>query len=209
MNLIIFGPPGAGKGTQAKRVAKELDLTHVSTGDIFRDNIKKQTPLGKEVSELISKGNLVSDHITNELVKDRLTQKDVKNGFLLDGYPRTVSQANFLDILPGKIDKVINLQVPDEELIKRIAARRICSNCKAEFNLIYNKPKKEGVCDNCHGELIQRKDDNEESVKNRLAVYHKDTQPVIKFYENKGIVINIDGFQPIEKVTSNILGMLE
>ena len=194
MVIIMLGAPGTGKGTVASILTEKLGIPQVSTGDIFRKNIKEGTELGKIADIYISKGNLVPDDITIEIVKDRLNQKDVENGLILDGFPRTVEQAEALEKMleekNKKVDIVVNLTTPEEEIIERIVNRRVCSNqeCKTIYNLVLNPPKKEGICDKCGSKLIQRKDDNVETVKSRLDNYFKLTSPLIEYYENKGVL---------------------
>ena len=163
VKLVFLGPPGAGKGTQAKIISEKLKIPHISTGDIFRENIKNQTLLGRKASEFMNKGMLVPDEVTNEMVKDRLGKPDTKNGFILDGYPRTIHQAEFLETV-AKIDKVINFELKEKEIIKRISGRRTCKNCATIYNINYMKPKKEGTCDKCSGDLISREDEQPEVV---------------------------------------------
>lgn len=195
MTIIMLGAPGTGKGTVAGILSEKLDIPQVSTGDIFRKNIKEQTELGKLANEYISKGNLVPDEVTIDIVKDRLKQDDVQKGIILDGFPRTVKQAEELDKIlekkGKKVDKVINLTTPDEEIIERIVNRRVCSNqeCKAVYNLILNPPKQEGICDKCGAELITRKDDTEETVRARLETYFEQTSPLVEYYEKKDVLL--------------------
>ncbi|MBU1202064.1 MAG: adenylate kinase [Nanoarchaeota archaeon] len=208
MNLIIFGPQASGKGTQAEKIASNYQIIHISTGDIFRNNISKGTELGRIAKEIINKGNLVPDDITNKIVENRLAQKDCDKGFILDGYPRNYHQVEFLDKLHRKITRVINLDVPREELIKRISNRRVCSDCKANYNLIYIKPKKQGLCDECEGTLVQRDDDKPKAIEKRLNIYDNQTKQLLDFYQKKGVLININGDQPIEKVFKDIISSL-
>ena len=192
MVIIMLGAPGTGKGTVASILTNKLEIPQVSTGDIFRKHIKEGTELGKLAESYISKGNLVPDDVTIDLVKNRLEDDDVKNGIILDGFPRTVYQAQKLDEIlqekGKKVDLVINLTTPEEEIVERIVNRRVCSNqeCKAVFNIVLNPPKEEGICDKCGHELVQRKDDNIETVKSRLENYFKQTSPLVEYYENKG-----------------------
>lgn len=194
MIIIMLGAPGTGKGTVASLLEQQTGLKQVSTGDIFRKNIKEQTELGKIADSYISKGNLVPDDITIDVVKNRLEEKDVENGIILDGFPRTVKQAEALDeILEAKgkkVDMVLNLTTPEEEIVERIVNRRVCSNqeCKAVYNLVMNPPKQEGICDKCGSELMQRKDDNEETIKIRIHNYINQTSPLVEYYQNKGIL---------------------
>ena len=208
MRLILLGPPGAGKGTQADTIGKKLFLTHISTGDMFRAAMKAETPLGIAAKSCIEKGQLVSDEITIHIVKDRLQQADCKAGFLLDGFPRTLVQAEALDtLLQGmniKLDAVINIVVDHETLIARLSGRRICRSCGQSYHMIYNPPQKEGVCDSCNGELYQRSDDREDAIKARLAVYDEQTAPLIGYYKKKGLLTEINGAQAIHLVSRDI-----
>lgn len=209
MRLILLGPPGAGKGTQAANIVKEYSIPHISTGDIFRKNIKEGTDLGIKAKEYMDKGLLVPDELVVAIVKDRLTEDDCKKGFLLDGFPRTINQADALDKeltdLGYKLDKVINIDVDKEELIERAVGRRVCKDCGATYHIKFNAPKVENTCDVCGGELIQRKDDTLEIVSKRIEVYLEQTQPLIDYYEKKGILVNIDGKQDIDKVFKDIV----
>lgn len=209
MNLIIFGPQASGKGTQAKKIAQRYEMQHISTGDIFRENIRNKTKLGKEVEAVINKGEKVNDDLTNKIVQDRLSRDDCKEGFILDGYPRTYNQAEFLASLPYNIDAVINLQVSDSEVRKRISNRRICTDCGENYNLLFDPPEKEGVCNQDGEKLIQRDDDKPEAINQRLKEYHQDTEPLLDFYNKKDIVINIDGEQPIQEVFNDITEKLD
>lgn len=195
-NIILMGPPGAGKGTLAKQLKENLNLVHISTGDMFRDAIKAGTELGKLAQSIIDKGNLVPDDVTIALVKERLSQDDCANGFLLDGFPRTLAQAEALETLSKEInrpiDVVINLDCDQNELIRRISGRRVCKTCGAPYHVDTMKPKVEGVCDLCGGPLYQRKDDNEESLKVRLKHYELETKPLIDFYEKKNLLKNFN-----------------
>lgn len=197
MNLILLGPPGAGKGTQAARIVEKYKVPHISTGDIFRENIKNNTPLGQKAQEYMNKGELVPDQLVVDIALDRLGKDDCKNGFLLDGFPRTVFQADALDKFlkdKGKgIDLVINIEVEDKMLIERLDARRVCPTCAATYNVIGMPPKKEGICDKCNDTLIQRKDDKKETVGNRIKVYHEQTSPLIDYYKEKGLIKDFDG----------------
>ncbi|ADG82832.1 adenylate kinase [Thermincola potens JR] len=212
MKLMIMGPPGAGKGTQAEVLVKELNITHISTGDMFRAAIKEGTEMGKKAKEYMDKGQLVPDEVVVGMVKDRLSQPDCEKGFLLDGFPRTIAQAEALsktlDEMGIKLDGVINIEVPREKLLARLTGRRVCKSCGASYHVLFNPPEKEGVCNNCGGELYQRSDDNEETVNNRLDVYEEQTQPLIDYYKEKGLLININGDQPIDKVLADILAAL-
>lgn len=208
MNLIIFGPQASGKGTQAEKIAEQFKLVHVSTGDIFRENISNETELGKQVKEILNKGEFVPDEITNKIVEDRLSKEDCQKGFILDGFPRNKEQADFLDTIPQKIKFVVNLEVPREELMKRISSRRVCQDCKENYNLLYIKPKEEGICDKCSGKLVHRDDDKPKAIEKRLNKYDEQTKPLLDFYEKKDNLININGDQSIEDVFKEILSKL-
>ncbi|MGI6486243.1 MAG: adenylate kinase [Thermoanaerobacterales bacterium] len=212
MRLIMLGPPGAGKGTQAKKIAVGFGVPHISTGEMFRSAVKQQTEMGKKASEFMKKGLLVPDEIVIGIVDERLRQPDVKRGFVLDGFPRNISQAENLkgitDDLCIKIEKVININVEKNELIQRFTGRRICPKCGATFNIKYNPPKEPGVCQRCGEKLIMRPDDTRETVIKRLEVYEKETAPLIKYYEEKGLLVNVDGGKTIESVYDEIMDLL-
>ena len=191
MNLIFLGPPGAGKGTIAAKVKSYLNIPHISTGDLFREAIKNQTDLGKEVQKIIERGDLVPDSLTVAMVRERLNLEDVKNGFILDGFPRTIPQAENLEKIT-QVTKVINFTLADEEIVKRLSGRRLCKVCGSSHHIIFMPPKEVGICDNCGGELFTRKDDTEESIKNRLEVYKNQTEPLIAFYKAKNLLVDID-----------------
>ena len=195
-NIILMGPPGAGKGTLAKQLKSALDLVHISTGDMFRENIKAQTELGKLAQSYIDHGDLVPDSVTIEMLKARLAEKDCEKGFLLDGFPRTLPQAEALEKLSQEINRpievVVNLDCDNNELIRRISGRRVCKNCGAPYHIVTMKPKVEGVCDLCGGPLYQRADDNEEALKVRLDHYVKDTKPLLDFYKERGLLENFN-----------------
>ena len=190
-NFVFLGPPGAGKGSLAVKVAEDYKIPHISTGDIFRANIKAQTPLGVKVKAIIDSGSLVSDELTFELVQDRLAQDDCKNGYILDGFPRTIPQAEMLDGLVADL-KVVNFNIADEIVIRRLSTRRVCKACGANFNVLTLPPKVEGVCDKCGGELYQRDDDKQESILHRMDVYREQTEPLINYYKNKGKITDLD-----------------
>lgn len=212
MKIIMLGAPGAGKGTQAKMIAEKFAIPHVSTGDIFRANIKNGTELGKQAKEYMDKGQLVPDELTVKILLDRVAQEDCKNGYVLDGFPRTIPQAEVLDKalteLNDKVDFAINVDVPDENIIGRMSGRRACVKCGATYHIKYNAPKQEGICDACGDSLILRSDDEPETVKKRLVEYHDKTQPLIDFYENKGILKTVDGTQDLNDVFGAILEIL-
>ncbi|SDY11467.1 adenylate kinase [Lachnobacterium bovis] len=212
MKIIMLGAPGAGKGTQAKQISTKYEIPHISTGDIFRANIKNGTDLGKKAKEYMDKGALVPDELTCDLVMDRIQQEDCKNGFILDGFPRTIPQAealeNALTAAQQTMDYAINVDVPDENIIKRMGGRRACLNCGATYHVEFNPTKVEGVCDSCGSEIVLREDDKPETVKNRLNVYHNQTQPLIDFYNKKGILKTVDGTQSLDKVFEDIVTIL-
>lgn len=213
MKIIMLGAPGAGKGTQAKMIAGKYDVPHISTGDIFRANIKNGTELGMEAKKYMDQGLLVPDELTVRILLDRVAQDDCKNGYVLDGFPRTIPQAEVLDEalskLGDKIDYAINVDVPDENIIRRMSGRRACLTCGATYHIEHVPPKKEGVCDTCGSELVLRDDDKPETVKNRLDVYHKQTQPLIDFYTEKGVLKTVDGTLPMEEVFAAITAILD
>ncbi len=203
-----MGLPGAGKGTQAEKIVQKYDIPHISTGDMFRAAIKDETELGLKAKSYMDKGELVPDEVTIGIIRERLAKDDCENGFLLDGFPRTVAQAEALESILAQlgknIDYVINVDVDKEILMDRLTGRRICKDCGATYHLVFNPPAKAGVCDRCHGELYQRADDNEETVQNRLDVNIKQTKPLLDFYETKGYLRNINGQQEIDKVFSEL-----
>lgn len=213
MNIILMGLPGAGKGTQASEIVKKYPIPHISTGDMFRKAIKEETDLGKEAKSYMDRGELVPDEVTIGIVRERLAEEDAKKGFLLDGFPRTVEQADalneILSDLDRKVDAVINIEVAEEELMNRLTGRRICEVCGTTYHLVFNPPKVEGVCDLDSGKLYQREDDNPETVANRLSVNVKQTKPLLDFYENQGVLKNIDGSRQIDNVTEDVIQILE
>ena len=212
MKIILLGAPGAGKGTQAKQIADKYSIPHISTGDIFRANIKNGTELGKKAKQYMDQGALVPDELTCDLVMDRIQQDDCKNGFVLDGFPRTIPQAEALDAALGKInekmDYAIDVDVPDENIVNRMSGRRACLNCGATYHLISIPPKVEGICDRCGSEIVLREDDKPETVQKRLKVYHEQTQPLIDYYKNQGILKSVDGTQPMDEVFKAIVTIL-
>ncbi|MEU8543354.1 adenylate kinase [Streptomyces sp. NPDC048717] len=214
MRIVLVGPPGAGKGTQAAFLAKNLDIPHISTGDLFRANISKGTELGLKAKAFMDAGDLVPDEVTIGMAKDRMEQPDAVNGFLLDGFPRNVAQAEALDeALKAdgmQLDAVLDLEVPEDEVVKRIAGRRVCRADSAHvFHVTYNAPKTEGVCDVCGGELFQRPDDSEETVRRRLEVYHKQTEPIIDYYRAQGLVATISALGKVDEVTARAMEALK
>jgi adenylate kinase len=212
MRLVLLGPPGVGKGTQASNIVKKYNIPHISTGDIFRANIKEGTELGKTAKEYMDKGLLVPDEIVVSIVKDRLSKEDCQNGFLLDGFPRTVEQAEALDNelskMGIKLDKVVNIDADEDILIDRVTGRRICKKCGATYHIKNMPPKVEGICDIDGETLYQRDDDKVETVKTRIQVYLKQTQPLINYYKNKGLILDIDGTKPIDEIFQTIVNSL-
>lgn len=212
MNIIIMGLPGAGKGTQAAKIIKKHSIPHISTGDMFRLAIKNETDLGRQAKAFMDQGELVPDEVTVGIVKERLSQNDVKNGFLLDGFPRTVEQAealnNIMTELNSQIDQTIYVEVPEEELMNRLTGRRICETCGATYHLVFNPPKTEGICDLDGGKLYQREDDNPETVQNRLEVNIKQTAPLLDFYKGLGVLATVDGSKDIEEVFEEVDAIL-
>ena len=207
MKIVFMGPPGAGKGTQAEKIVETYQIPHISTGDMFRKAINDQTELGMQAKRYMDQGALVPDHVTIGIVRDRLSESDCEIGFLLDGFPRTVDQAIALSEI-SKIDYVINIDVDLSILKDRLTGRRICTSCGATYHMVFNPPKVEGICDKCGGELYQRKDDNEETVGNRLDVYVKQTKPLLDYYSQAGNLVNINGQQSIDLVFSDIQAVL-
>ena len=212
MKIVMLGAPGAGKGTQAKMIASKYQVPHISTGDIFRANIKNGTELGKKAKEYMDQGLLVPDELTCDLVMDRISQDDCANGFVLDGFPRTIPQAEALDAaltkVGAKMDFAIDVDVPDSHIVNRMSGRRACLNCGATYHVVAIPPKKEGICDTCGKELVLRDDDKPETVQKRLDVYHDQTQPLIDYYKNQGILKSVDGTVPMEEVFANIVEIL-
>jgi len=213
MHIILMGPPGAGKGTQAANLVKRYGILHISTGDMFREAVKEGTPLGKEAKSYMDAGKLVPDEVTIGIVRERLGRPDCKKGFILDGFPRTVEQADALnEILADnglKLTGVLNINVPAADLIERAVGRRICKNCGHSFHVKFNPTKVEGVCDDCGGTTYQRADDSEETMKSRLSVYESSTRPLIEYYKKAGVYKEIDGRQDIAKVEADLAAVLE
>ena len=212
MKIVMLGAPGAGKGTQAVNIAKEFGIPHISTGDIFRANIKNQKELGMKAKSYMDKGALVPDDITIGMLLDRIVDNDCKNGFVLDGFPRTIPQAESLkaalSLQDARIDHAIDIEVPDEVITKRMGGRRSCPKCGGTYHIAFNPPKQEGICDNCGTELVQRSDDKPETVLERLKTYHDQTQPLIDFYRNEGVLTEVDGTKKPDEVLADILGAL-
>jgi len=209
MNIIFLGPPGAGKGTYASRLAVKLDIPQISTGDIFRTEIKKETDLGKLADSFINKGNLVPDKITIDIVKKRLKQPDCEKGYILDGFPRTIAQAEGIEEAGIKIDYVFNFIVPEQTLLYRLSGRRTCKECNKIYNINTLKPKQEGICDKCGGKLIQRDDEKPDVIKDRLIVYANQTAPLIEFYKKKEILKDIDGDRKIDVVIDELVDLIQ
>lgn len=213
MNIILMGLPGAGKGTQASEIVKKFPIPHISTGDMFRKAIKDETDLGKEAKSYMDRGELVPDEVTVGIVKERISEDDAKKGFLLDGFPRTIDQAESLSQIMSELDReidaVINIEVPEEELMNRLTGRRICEKCGTTYHLVFNPPKVDGICDIDGGKLYQREDDNPETVSNRLSVNVKQSNPILEYYNNKGVLKNIDGSKDIDEVTNDVIDILD
>ncbi|MBQ2664543.1 MAG: adenylate kinase [Clostridia bacterium] len=208
MNLILVGPPGAGKGTQGEILSKRLEIDTISTGVMLRTAIKEQTEVGKLAEKYINDGKLVPDDVIVAIVKERLSQPDCEKGFILDGFPRTVPQAEALTASGVKIDKVLSLEVDDSVIVERLSARRECSKCGAPYSVLYKKPVTEGKCDKCGGELIQRADDNPETIQNRLNVYHEQTEPIKAYYEKAGLLVKAEGADSVDDTTKNVFKAL-
>lgn len=212
MKIIMLGAPGAGKGTQAKKIAEKYHIPHISTGDIFRANIKNGTELGKQAKTYMDQGLLVPDELTVNLVIDRVQKEDCANGYVLDGFPRTIPQAEALtkalEGLGEKLDYAIDVDVPDENIVNRMSGRRACVSCGATYHVVYAAPKVEGICDTCGAELILRDDDKPETVQKRLGVYHEQTQPLIDYYTEAGILKSVDGTRNLEEVFKSIVEIL-
>jgi len=212
MNIMLFGAPGAGKGTQAKFLIEKYGIPQISTGDILRAAVKAQTPMGIEAKKAMDNGQLVTDEIIIGIIKDRLAEEDCKEGFILDGFPRTLPQAEALEVLMAEmgisLDRVISLNVPDELIVGRITGRRVCPKCGASFHMEFNPPKVEGICDYCGDKLVQRKDDTAETVVSRLEAYHAQTAPLFDFYTKKGVMAEVDGTKDVSEVKEDIFKIL-
>lgn len=209
MNIILLGAPGAGKGTQADIISQHLKIQSISTGNIIREALKSGTELGKQAKSFMDNGQLVPDETVVKIIKERLSKGDLDNGFILDGFPRTIPQAKALDDLGVKIDKVIDIETDDDIIIPRMSGRRVCEDCGASYHLVNIKPQIDGICDKCHGTLVQRKDDQIETVKNRLKIYHEQTKPLINYYKNQNKLIEIDGNLSLEETKQLTLKALE
>ena len=212
MRLVLLGAPGAGKGTQAVKLSEKLDIPHISTGDIFRANIKSGTPLGKMAKEYIDKGMLVPDEVTIGIVKDRLSKDDCSQGFILDGFPRTIPQAESLDKVLSEmgvaLDHVVDIYVQDSDIVKRLSGRRVCQECGMSYHIDFGPPKKTGTCDGCSAKLIQREDDKEETIVNRLKTYHEQTEPLIGYYKSKSKLLVVEGQDKISDSTAEMYKVL-
>ena len=209
MKLILLGAPGAGKGTQAEKICEKLSIPAISTGNIIREALKNGTEMGLKAKSFIDAGQLVPDEVVIGIIKDRLAQNDCANGFILDGFPRTIPQAEALDEMGVEIDKVIDIEVPDEKITERMSGRRVCKECGASYHLVYKKPEKEGVCNLCSGELVQRKDDHPDTVLDRLKDYHEQTEPLKDFYAKKGKLRIVEGQEKVEDTTAATFHALE
>ncbi|HEA47289.1 hypothetical protein LCGC14_3063150 [marine sediment metagenome] len=207
MRIILLGPPGAGKGTQSRTITKKLGIPHISTGEILRQASSQKTPLGLKAKDYMDQGHLVPDDLMIDLIKERIKREDCKKGFLLDGFPRTIPQAEALEKI-SHIDKVIKLKIDNEVAIERLSGRRTCKDCGAMYHVIYISPKREGICDGCGGELIIREDDRKEAILERLEVYKEETRPLIKYYKKKGLLVIIDGGRVKQEVTEDLLASI-
>lgn len=209
MKIILLGAPGAGKGTQAEVISQKLNIPSLSTGNMLREAQKKGTPLGQQAKSYMESGQLVPDELVIGIIKERMAQPDCAGGFILDGFPRTVAQAEALDQMGVAIDRVIEIDVPDEAIVTRMSGRRVCEGCGASYHLTHNPPAAEGVCDKCGGKLVTRKDDDPKTVQQRLETYHRQTQPLVDYYQKAGKLRTIDGNQPLEEASAAILRALE
>lgn len=213
MRLVMFGAPGAGKGTQAKRLSERLGVPHISTGDMLRENIEQGTELGRTAKAYMDRGELVPDSIINDMVRIRIGESDCERGFILDGYPRTIPQAEALDRMLDdvgiELDAVFDLEVPDEEIVRRLSGRRVCKRCGASYHVVFNPPEQPGVCNVCGGKLYQREDDTEEAVLNRIAVYKRKTKPLLEYYARQGLLRTVDGTGSIDEIFGRLLALLK
>lgn len=209
MNLILLGAPGAGKGTQAEVICKALAIPAISTGNMIREALKSGTEMGQKAKSYMDSGKLVPDEVVIGIIRERLSQEDCKNGFILDGFPRTIPQAEALDSMGVQIDRVIDIEVPDEKIVQRMSGRRVCEVCGASYHLLYKKPVEEGVCDGCAGTLVQRKDDHPDTVAERLKVYHRQTEPLKAYYEKQGKLCIVEGQEKVEDTSALTLAALE
>lgn len=212
MRIVLLGPPGAGKGTQAVRLAEKAGVPHISTGDMFRQAVREGTPLGREAKAYMDRGALVPDEVTIGIVRERLAKDDAAKGFVFDGFPRTTVQAEALDRILAELERpleaVVNLVVPDEEIVRRLAGRRVCPQCGATYHVAFNPPAEPGRCDRCGAELVQRHDDREETVRERLGVYHRQTAPLVDYYREAGLLVQVDGTGDVDAVTASVLEAL-
>ena len=209
MNIILLGAPGAGKGTQAEAICNRLSIPAISTGNIIREALKSGTEMGKKAKSYMEEGKLVPDEVVIGIIRERLAREDCQNGFILDGFPRTIPQAEALDHMGVVIDKVIDLEVPDDKIVQRMSGRRVCETCGASYHQLYKKPAVEGECDKCAGALVQRKDDHPDTVKERLRVYHEQTEPLKEYYRKQGKLFIVDGQEEVEDTTKLTLAALE
>lgn len=209
MKLILLGAPGAGKGTQAEIICQKKDIPTISTGNILREALKSGTEMGLKAKTYMESGQLVPDEILIGIIKDRLSEEDCQNGFILDGFPRTIPQAEALDAMGVEIDAVLDIEVPDEEIVSRMSGRRVCEACGSSYHVLYKKPREEGKCDSCGGTLVQRKDDHPDTVKERLEVYHTQTEPLKEYYSNQGKLLVVHGQDAVETTTKLVLEALE
>ena len=209
MNLILLGAPGAGKGTQAEIICEHLNIPAVSTGNIIREALKSGTEMGLRAKSFVDAGKLVPDEVVIGIIQERLAKDDCKNGFILDGFPRTIPQAEALDVMGVVIDKVIDIEVPDEKIVQRMSGRRVCESCGASYHLLYKKPEQEGVCGKCSGTLVQRKDDHPDTVLARLKVYHEETEPLKDYYQKQGKLFVVEGQEEVADTTKLTLAAVE
>lgn len=209
MKLVVLGAPGAGKGTQAHFVSEHYDIPHISTGDLLRDHMKRGTEIGKQITNLMEQGMLVPDEVVIKILKERIVDADCKNGFLLDGFPRTRAQAEITESITGALNKVVSVHVDDAVIIERMSGRRICSSCGATYHMVYKPPKKEHICDQCGGTLIQRNDDKAKTVRNRLDIYHGEAEPIKEFFKKENKLAIVDGVGEISDITKEIIKAID